>query len=153
MNAYRENLYLHIERRREMKLRAQRICILLALASILLFMFTACTVARGNANGYTLASLGGDLEDVEITQNQFKARKVNNSTAFVAVLKQVRAMWQSYLALQGLEFLGDKYFDQQGQEIASSQTVKLEELRNAKDIELANLELEELKLLEAAPAP
>lgn len=45
MNTYRENLYLHIERRREMKLRAQRICILLALASILLFMFCACTTA------------------------------------------------------------------------------------------------------------
>jgi len=45
MNAHRRNLYLQIERTREIKLRAQRICILLVLAGILVFMFSACSTA------------------------------------------------------------------------------------------------------------
>ncbi len=145
MNAYRENLYLHIERRREMKLRAQRICILLTLAGILLFMFTACTFAKHPTAGL-YASLGGDTDKFKADASGFSFDKNENSPAFIAGLKQIRAMWQSYLALQGLEFLGGRYYDKAGQEIASRQTVKLEELRNAKDIKTAELRLEELKL-------
>ena len=66
MNAHRRNLYLQIERTREMKLRAQRICILLELAGILLFMFTACTTAYksttradGTKETELFAKLGG----------------------------------------------------------------------------------------------
>lgn len=146
MNPYRENLYLHIERRREMKLRAQRICILLALAGILLFMFTACTVATGNGSKWTVAALGSDITKLDINGAGLKADKIDNSTAFKEATKQIRNMWQSYLMLQGLEFLGGKYYDKAGQEISSAQTVKLQELQNAKDIKTAELRLEELKL-------
>lgn len=153
MNQHRRQLYLEIEQRIERWERTKRLVLLAALAGILLFALSSCAFATGNGTGYTFTALGTDLDDVEVTATSFKAKRINNSTAFNAVLKQVRAAWQSYLALQGLEFIGGRYFDQQGQEIASSQAVKLEELRNAKDIEMANIKLEELKLLEAAPAP
>lgn len=154
MNPYRRQFHQEIERSKQRWERNKRIALLAALAGILLFAMCSCAFATGNGTGYTFTALGTDLDDVEVTATSFKAKRVNNSTAFNAVLKQVRAAWQSYLALQGLEFISGRYFDQQGQEIASSQAVKLEELRNAKDIEMANLKLEELKLLEAAaPAP
>ena len=93
-----------------------------------------------------LAAMGSDISDLDVTGSGIKATKLDNSTAFREASKQIRNMWQSYLMLQGLEFIGGKYFDMAGQEISSAQTVKLQELQYAKDIKTAELRLEELKL-------
>jgi hypothetical protein len=125
--------------------------ILSAIGIIALVLFVAsslssCTFASGNGSKWTVASLGSDITMMDITGAGFKADKIDNSTAFKEATKQIRNMWQSYLALQGLEFIGGKYYDKAGQEISSTQTVKLQELQNAKDIKTAELKLEELKL-------
>jgi len=112
----------------------------------LLFSATSCTVATGNGSKWTVAALGSDITKLDINGAGLKADKIDNSTAFKEATKQIRNMWQSYLMLQGLEFLGGKYYDKAGQEISSAQTVKLQELQNAKDIKTAELRLEELKL-------
>jgi len=113
----------------------------------LLFAAASCTIAKHPTAGL-YASLGGDMDKFKADEVGFSFDKNENSPAFNAALKQIRVMWQSYLMLQGLEFLGGKYYDKAGQEISSAQTVKLQELQNAKDIKTAELRLEELKLFQ-----
>ena len=119
---------------------------IIALVLFVASSLSSCTFASGNGSKWTVAALGSDISDLDITGSGFNASKIDNSTAFREASKQIRNMWQSYLMLQGLEFLGGKYYDKAGQEISSSQTVKLQELQNAKDIKTAELRLEELKL-------
>jgi len=114
--------------------------------SVLLVGLSACTFARGTGAGYTLAAVGSDLTKVRITATEFTSDNVNNSTAFMEVTKRVKQMLDAYLVYQGLTFLGGKYYDHAGAEISSAQTVKIQELKNAKDIKTAELKLEELKL-------
>jgi hypothetical protein len=146
MTSARQQLRRHAHSTTRQIERTKRVFLLLALAGILLFMLTACTLATGNGSKWTVASLGSDISNLEVSGSGFKADKIDNSTAFREASKQVRVMWQSYLMLQGLEFIGGRYFDKAGQEISSSQTIKLQELQNAKDVRTAELRLEELKL-------
>ena len=119
---------------------------IIALAVFIAASLSSCTFASGNGSKWTVAALGSDITNLDINGAGLKAGKIDNSTAFKEATKQIRNMWQSYLMLQGLEFLGGKYYDKAGQEISSAQTVKLQELQNAKDIKTAELRLEELKL-------
>jgi len=119
---------------------------IIALAVFIAASLSSCTFASGNGSKWTVAALGSDITNLDINSTGLKADKIDNSTAFKEATKQIRNMWQSYLMLQGLEFLGGKYYDKAGQEISSAQTVKLQELQNAKDIKTAELRLEELKL-------
>jgi len=66
MNPHRRQLYFEIERKIEIRRRTERVLILLALASILLLMFTACTTAYksttrvdGTKETELFAKLGG----------------------------------------------------------------------------------------------
>jgi len=124
------------------------ISILLTLVglALLIFSLSSCTFARGTGTGYTLAAVGSDLTKVRITATEFTSDNVNNSTAFIEVTKRIKQMLDAYLVYQGLTFLGGKYYDHAGAEISSAQTVKIQELKNAKDIKTAELKLEELKL-------
>jgi len=119
---------------------------IIALAVFIAASLSSCTFASGNGSKWTVAALGSDITNLDINSTGLKADKIDNSTAFKEATKQIRNMWQSYLMLQGLEFLGGKYYDKAGQELSSAQTVKLQELQNAKDIKTAELRLEELKL-------
>jgi hypothetical protein len=130
----------------KLRLLLHRAALLGILVGCLIGMLASCTFASGNGSKWTVAALGSDITKLDINGTGFKAEKIDNSPAFNAALKQVRVMWQSYLMLQGLEFIGGKYFDKAGQEISSSETIRLQELRNAKDIKTAELRLEELKL-------
>lgn len=133
----------------------KRLVLVAAIGVTLLFMLASCTFARGTGTGYTLAAVGADLTKVRITATEFTSDNVNNSTAFIELSKRIKQMFDAYLVYQGLTFLGGKYYDHAGAEVSSAQAVKLEELRNAKDIKTAELRLEELKLFppEAAPIP
>ena len=64
MKSHRRKLYFEIERNQEMRERTQRVFLILALASILLFMFTACTMnptLYKDAKGRDVVTLGGSL--------------------------------------------------------------------------------------------
>jgi len=96
-------------------------------------------------------AVGLDASRIKVSDTEMDVEQYNTSVAFNQVLKQIRVMWQSYLMLRGLEFIGEKYYDHIGQELSSTETVKLTELKNAKDIKTAEIKLEELKLLETQP--
>lgn len=64
MKSHRRKLYFEIERNLEMRERTQRVFLILALASIFLFMFTACTMnptLYKDAKGRDVVTLGGSL--------------------------------------------------------------------------------------------
>ncbi len=90
------------------------------------FLLPACTVASGPWGKYS--ALGGNAKG--ITKDGIA--EVNNSLAFGKVTETVRGMWTNYLMAEGIKYLADKYYGVQGAEISAAETVKLEELKNAK---------------------
>jgi glutamine cyclotransferase len=99
-----------------------------------------------------MAGLGTDFREVELTDSQFKAAEVTNSTAFVDVTKRLKQAFDAYLLYQGLTFLGGKYYDKVGAEISSAETIRLNELSNAKSAAEAAEKTKQLgMMLEAAP--
>jgi hypothetical protein len=123
------------------------------LCSVLASSLSSCVVAHGSGTSWTYAGLGADADGLAINAGGMTVKKLNTSPAFIEVTKLVSKMWNAYLVQQGLQYIGGKYYDHQNAVVSSNQTVKLEELRNAKSIADANAKLEELKLTTAvAPA-
>lgn len=115
---------------------------------------TSCTTASGNATAgtWTVKSLGGDVG--EISPGGMKG--MNNSAALTKAADTVKGMFSNYLLAEGLKYLGGKYYDNKSAELGASQSVKLEELRNAKSVTDADAALKAAKQaaeLEAAAAP
>jgi hypothetical protein len=113
-----------------------------------LLLLSSCLVYRGGQKPY-LGAAGMDAEKI-ILPGGAEFHGVNTSTSFSAVLKQVRNMWQSYLVAEGLKFVSGLYYNHQGQLVNQGTALKLEELRNAQSVKLAELRLQELQL---APQP
>lgn len=122
---------------------------LLFLLLSLLAWLPACTVASGN--GWKYSSVGGDAEGISAAG----IARVNNSTAFGKGADTVKGMFTNYLLAEGIKYLGGKYYDAKGAEVSSAETVKLEELRNAKsaaDAEAALKAAEQAAAAEEAAA-
>jgi hypothetical protein len=118
-------------------------CILL-LAAVLMTCMSSCIVYRGGDRPL-LAAAGMNADEITLPGGAtFKG--INTADAFRDVVKQVRNMWQSYLVAEGLKFVSGLYYSHQGTIVNQATTVRLEELRNARDLDLAKLKLEELKL-------
>ena len=100
----------------------------LCLASV----FPACTTAEGA--GWKYASFATDTEGLEVSPSGMKAAKLNQSIAFGKTADTIRGMWTNYLISEGVRYFAGKYFDQAGTELSNQQTLKLEELRNAKSV-------------------
>jgi hypothetical protein len=114
------------------------------LLSILLL--TSCTIARHPTAGL-YASMGGDTKGLKMDASGISMDSNDNSSAFKDVMKQIKSMWTNYLMAKGLEYVSGLYYNHQGKVVGDATTVKLEELRNAKDLKLAELKLEELKIM------
>lgn len=105
----------------------------------------SCTQIKHPIAG-TYTTLGGDMSGLNADSQGFNFTSNTNSPAFVAILKQIRVMWQSYLIAEGLRFITDHYYDNQGLQIGSEREIMLEELRNAKSLEEGRQALEALRL-------
>ena len=122
----------------------------LALLLLACLPFTACTSVKGP--GWSYASLGADTEGINVSAAGFSAVKINQSAALGQVTDTIKGMWTNYLMAEGLKYLAGKYYDQEGTVISSAETVKLEELKNAKSAADASAALETLKANHAAEA-
>jgi len=131
------------------KLKTMKIILLILFPCVL----TSCTFVRGTGTNYTLAAVGADLTKVRITATEFQADSVNNSTAFLEVTKRLKQAFDAYLMYQGLTFLGGKYYDKAGAEISSAETIRLQELSNAKSAADAAEKTKQLEMMLAAPTP
>ena len=119
--------------------------------AVLALLIPSC-VAVTLPSGAKMAGLGTDFREVELTDREFKAAEVTNSTAFVDVTKRLKQAFDAYLLYQGLTFLGGKYYDKLGAEISSAETIRLNELSNAKSAAEAAEKTKQLgMMLEAAP--
>lgn len=127
--------------------------ILSLLLCLILLLQPACVTAKGewgsatavmtNASRFKANKDGVDITDL----NQVEGAKV--------VAGLIQKMWSGYLTGAAIKYAMGKYYDFKGTEISSAQTVKLEELKNAKSLadgELALKAAEEARLAEAAAA-
>jgi hypothetical protein len=121
----------------------------LTLLCLAVFSLSSCVAYKRDTTYF--GAVGLDADSI-ILPGQLEMRNVNMSRSFGAATKLVQQMWNAYLVQQGLQFLGGKYYDLKGQEVNSAQSIKLEELRNAKSLEDGKLKLEALKLTQEAPA-
>lgn len=110
---------------------------------------TSCMTASGTGSSWTITAVATDIDDLDITPAGMKGT-IKQSESFRAVLTEVRKMWQGYLIAEGLKYVAGKYYDNQAAEVSSTQTVKLEELRNAKSAADAKAALEAAKQAAAA---
>lgn len=102
-----------------------------------------------------VATLGTDADEMEWEGGQgakFKVKKLNQSTAFGKTADTIKGMFANYLMAEGLKFVAGKYYDFKGSELSTAESVKLEELRNAKSVNDANAALKVLKAEQAAEA-
>lgn len=111
---------------------------------------SACTVIKHPTAG-TYASLGGDTRGFVADSTGMRFDSNENSVAFNEALKAVRKMWQAYVMYRGFEYVAGKYYDNAATEVNAATSVKLEELRSAESVKLAEIKLEELKAMEALP--
>lgn len=102
-----------------------------AMTSCLHYSHTGASAERPERE--RLTGIGLDADEIALKSGA-KLKKVNTSIAFTASAETVRKMFANYLTAQGLRFLGGKYYDHQGQIVSADQTVKLEELRNARTL-------------------
>ena len=110
--------------------------------------FPACQSAQGT--GWKYRSFATDTEGLDVSAEGIKAQTINQSTAFGKVTDTIKGMWTNYLLAEGLKYVAGKYYDNQGAELSGQQTVKLEELKNAKSAADASAALETLKVTTAA---
>lgn len=121
---------------------------ILAPLSLSCLMVSCTIVTHPTAGNYR--SLGGDVDGYTQDSNGFSFARNNNSTAFMKTTEVVGEMFRNYLLARGLEFVAGKYYGLEGTKVGSAETVKLEELRNAKSAADAAARIEELKLMEVA---
>jgi len=112
----------------------------------LLVVLSSCTIAKHPTAGF-YGSVGGDTNDLNMDATGISMSSNNNSSAFKDTLKQIKTMWSNYLIAKGLEYVSGLYYNHQGKVVDAATTTQLETLRNAKDLRLAELKLEELKLV------
>lgn len=110
----------------------------------------SCTQVKHPTAG-TYTSIGGDMNGLTADSEGFSFASNTNSPAFIATLKQIRVMWQSYLIAEGLKFVTDHYYDNQNIQISSEKEIMLEKLRNAKSLEEGEQALEALRLQSQQP--
>lgn len=123
--------------------------------ALLCSMMWACVlsscVAYKDGDRY-FGAVGTDAKKVKVNSEGLEIEEMNNSIAFKETSKLVQKIWNSYLTLAGLKFVSGLYYNHQGKIVDQATTVKLEELRNANSVDMANLKLEELKLMQGAGA-
>lgn len=122
--------------------------LLLSLSVVGSLLLSSCVFYRGGP-APTLAGLGMDARKITLPDGA-TFEDINTSNAFNEALKQVKSMWASYLLQNGLQYLAGKYYSQQGRLVNADTTVKLEQLRNAREVSAAKASLEELKVTTAA---
>ena len=110
--------------------------------------FTSCTQIKGDRNlgQFSYLSVGGDAEGMDLSPEGVKVSNINNSVAFKDASKTVEAMFSAYLTLSGIKYSLGKYYSHEGAALKSSETVKLEELRNAKSATEGQNALEALRI-------
>lgn len=108
-------------------------------------------VHYSNGQGKSFTALGLDAGVINV-EGELIMHDVNMSRSVEHGTKLIQKMWNSYLIQQGLQFVAGKYYDFKGKELASTQSVKLEELRNAQSVDMANIKLKELEMMHAAEA-
>jgi hypothetical protein len=104
-------------------------------------------------SGAKMAGLGADFNDVELTPERFASKTVTTSAAFLDVTKRLKQAFDAYLMYQGLTFLGGKYYDKLGAEISSAETIRLNELSNAKSAAEAAEKTKQLGMMLGAAPP
>lgn len=122
---------------------------LILLVSLLLQSCASPYLTDGTAKAF-LPNVGGIMviEELSVGTIHLRGYKSDTVEGFKATLASVQKMWSTYLITRGLEFVAGRYYDHAGKQIASSQAVRLEELRNAKSVADADAAL---KLLQATP--
>lgn len=134
----------------ELTTRVQFTACLCVGAVLGLLVLPSCTVANGNGTAWSYKSVGGDFTGT-LTPAGINGT-VNNSTAFGKATDTIKGMWTNYLMAEGLKYLSGKYYDAKGAEVSSAETVKLQELKNAKSVADAEASLKVLEANHAAEA-
>ena len=114
---------------------------------LLLPCATSCFTATGNTEGWAITALGTDLTGLDIAQVGMKADRIDNSTSLKMVTAEVRRMWTNYLIFAGIKYIADQYYSLEGAKVDSATSIKLDELKNANSVDMANIKLQELQII------
>jgi hypothetical protein len=134
-----------LDRRQRIVTRSIEVVVWLA-AIALLFQLTSCTSVK-LPSGARMDAFGTDLDGVELTNDRFVASSIKNSPAFQEATKRLKQAFDAYLMYQGLVFLGGRFYDKAGAEISSAETIRLQELSNAKSAADAAEKTKQLELM------
>lgn len=110
----------------------------------------ACTSVKGT--GWSYNSFGGDAKGIHVSADRFEVTELKQSAALKNVTETIRGMWTNYLLAKGIEYMADKYYAHEGKIVSSAETVKLEELKNAKSVADAEAALKAAEAAHAAEA-
>lgn len=120
------------------------ISMILPLAALSM-LSVSCMQIKGNGTEWSTTAIGSDISGLEISGAGAKVASINNSAAFKTVVTEGRKAWTHYLIYAGIKYIAGEYFTLEGSKVSDSTAIKLEELKNANSVDMANIKLEELK--------
>jgi len=109
-----------------------------------MLLVSSCTIVKHPTAGL-YATMGGNTRMIKMESSGISMDSNDNSSAFESAAQQIKSMWSNYLIAKGLEYVSGLYYTHQGKVVDATTTARLERLRNAKDLELAKLRVNELR--------